>query len=264
MYFGKKLNLKKPATFNEKLQWLKLHDRKDIYTKMVDKIEAKEYVGGIIGREHIIRTLGVWNSFDEIDFEKLPEQFVLKCTHDSGDIVICRDKSNFDFNSAKQKLTKGLRTNFYFVGREWPYKNVKPRIIAEEYMSELSTDLSDYKIHCFNGIPLFILVCKDRFSSQGMSEDFFDAEWNHIQVKRPNHHLSKLAIDRPTQLNTMLEYATLLSKDIPFLRVDFYIIKEKVYFGELTFYPASGFARFDPEEYDELFGEYLKLPNERG
>ena len=150
---NKKLNLNNPKTFNEKLQWLKLYDRKDIYTTMVDKYEAKKYVAGIIGEEYIIPTIGIYNSFDEIDFDKLPKRFVMKCTHDSGGIIICKDKSNFNKVLAKKKIEKSLKKNYYYGGREWPYKNVKPRIIIEEYMEDKKHhELRDYKIFCFNKI----------------------------------------------------------------------------------------------------------------
>jgi len=259
---GKSLNIDNPKTFNEKLQWLKLNDRKDIYTTMVDKFEAKKYVANIIGEEYIIPTLGIYEKWDDIDFDKLPNQFVIKCTHDSGGLAICKDKSTFDFKSAKKKINKSLENNYYWSGREWPYKNAKPRIIIEKYMSdENNLDLQDYKIHCFNGEPKIILVCKDRYKETGLTEDFFDTEWKHLDIKRPNHGNSKTTIDKPSTLCKMLELAERLAKDIPFARIDFYTIQGKVYFGEITFYPASGFAKFEPEEWDLKFGEWIKLPN---
>lgn len=257
---GKKLNLDNPQTFNEKLQWLKLHDRKDIYTTMVDKYEAKKYVAEHIGEEYIIPTLGVWDSFEDINFDSLPNQFVLKCTHDSGGLVICRDKSTFDKNTARKKINRSLKSNFFWFGREWPYKNVKPRIIAEKYMEDTrSSDLKDYKFFCFNGNPRMTLVCSERFSSVGLKEDFFSETWEHLDIRRPGHRCSDQTIPRPKQYNLMKKIASELSKDIPFVRIDFYTINGHVYFGEITFYPTSGFVGFIPETADVQLGKKIML-----
>lgn len=261
LYFNKKVNLKNPETFNEKLQWLKLNDQKNAYFQMVDKFEAKKYVSSRIGKEHIIPTLGIWGAFDDIDFSKLPEKFVLKCTHDSGDIVICNDKGTFNINEAKKKIAKGLKTNFYLVGREWAYKGVLPRIIAEQYMDNNGEALVDYKIHCFNGVPKFVLVCRDRFSESGLTEDFYTPEWELMPVKRPSIPNAKTPLPKPEKLDEMLALAAKLSENIPFLRVDFYYVEGKIYFSELTFFPASGFAPFEPEEWDRTFGDWLELPS---
>lgn len=258
--FGKKLNLNNPITFNEKLQWLKLYDRKPIYTTMVDKYEVKKYVASMIGEKYIIPTLGLWEHFDDIDFDGLPNQFVLKCTHDSGGLVICKDKSDFDKISAKKKIERCLKRNYYWSGREWPYKNVKPRIIAEKYMSDTGDELADYKIHNFNGVPKAVLVCKDRFKKTGLTEDFFSSEWKHLDVARKDYPNSTKNIPQPAVLDEMLELAEKLAKSIPFVRTDFYDVGGKVYFGEMTFYPASGFEKFVPDKYDSLFGEWLKIP----
>lgn len=269
----RKLNLDNPQTFNEKLQWLKLYDRKPIYSTMVDKYDAKEYVASKIGEEHIIPTLGVWNHFDDIDFNSLPNQFVLKCTHDSGGLVICKDKSKLDKMAAKKKIEKCLKRNFYLTGREWPYKNVKPRIIAEKYMEDIgksstsekqSRDFDDYKLHSFNGEPKVILVCRDRFSELGFTEDFFDQNWRHLDVKREKHPNSNKVISHPKELDRMLELARILSKDMSFLRSDFYTIGGKVYFGELTFFPASGVEKFVPGSFDKKIGDWIKLPEKVG
>ena len=256
-HMGKELDLKHPKTFNEKLQWLKLYDRKPVYTTMVDKYEAKKYIAKQIGNEYIIPTLGVWNNFDEIDFDTLPNQFVLKCTHDSGGLVICHDKTKLDFKEAKEKINKCLATNYFYSGREWPYKNVKPRIIAEQYMAD---DLRDYKLFCFNGVPRMTLVCSERFTKDGLKEDFYDEAWNHLDIQRPSHDNAILPIQRPKQYELMKQLTAKLSEHIPFARIDFYEINEKVYFGEITFYPASGFEGFKPEEWDLKLGEWIKLP----
>lgn len=254
----RKLNLKNPTTFNEKLQWLKIHDRKDIYTTIVDKYEVKKYIAKKIGAKYIIPTLGIWNNFDEIDFDKLPNQFVLKCTHDSGGLVICNDKSQLDIEKAKEKIEKSLKNNFYWLGREWPYKNVKPRIIAEQYMAD---NLRDYKLFGFNGTPRMTLVCSERFTEGGLKEDFYDEAWNHLSIQRPAHSNAILPIQRPKQYELMKKLAEKLSEKMPSARIDFYEINEKVYFGEVTFCPASGFEGFRPEEWDLKLGEWIKLPS---
>lgn len=258
---NKKLDLRNPKTFNEKLQWLKLYDRKEIYTTIVDKYEVKKYIGKKIGSEYIIPTIGVWNKFEDIDFDKLPNQFVLKCTHDSGGLVICKDKTSFDIPSARKKIESSMKNNFFWLGREWPYKNVQPRIIAEQYMAD---DLRDYKLFCFDGAPRMTLVCSERFTEEGLKEDFYDEAWNHLDVQRPNHGNAILPIERPKQYELMKELAAKLSEKMPFARIDFYEINEKVYFGEITFYPASGFEGFKPEEWDLKLGEWIKLPNGGG
>ena len=258
--FGYKLDLEKPQSFNEKIQWLKLNDRKDIYTTMVDKDAVKSYVGQIIGTDYVIPTIGIWEKPEQIDFQKLPDQFVLKCTHDSGSIVICHDKRTFDYQSAEKKLRYFLGKNSYWSGREWPYKNVPPRIIAEPYLKDSEAkEIIDYKVHCFNGEPRVVLVCQDRFSENGMTEDFFDTSWNHLNVRRAEHGNAEKSIQRPEKLDEMLKLSRLLSGNIPFLRVDFYVIDGNVYFGELTFYPASGLQKFIPETFDLRMGEWISL-----
>lgn len=263
--FGKWIDFKNPETFNEKLQWLKLYDRKEIYTTMVDKNAVKDYVAGIIGNEFIIPTLGVWDRFDDIDFDKLPSQFVLKTTHDSGGVCICKDKSTFDYSTARNKLNASLKHDFYRIGREWPYKNVRHQIIAEEYIdAENQHGLDDYKVHCFNGEPKVILVCKDRFSEIGLTEDFFTPGWRHLNVKRPEHNNAEEEPEYKPEVEEMLRLARKLSKNIPFLRTDFYTIDNKIYFGELTFFPASGFEHFEPESFDYEMGNWIALPIEGG
>ena len=261
--FLKELNLDNPKSFNEKLQWLKLYDRNSEYTKMVDKYEVKKYVSNIIGEEYIIPTLGIYNSFEEINFDKLPNQFVLKCTHDSGGIVICKDKNNLDVKQAKNKINKSLKKNYYYSGREWPYKNVKPRIIVEKYMEESDKkELKDYKLFCFNGIPQIVLVCSERYSSENMCETWFDMNWNLIDVVESGHRIDT-TISKPKKFKEMIALSKKLSKGIPFIRVDWYEIKGKLYFGELTFYPASGFEKFEPEEWNYKMGEMLELPKKK-
>lgn len=258
--FQKKLNLNNPQTFNEKIQWLKLYDRKPEYTKMVDKYEAKKYVAERIGEEYIIPTLGIWDKFEDIDFESLPNQFVLKCTHDSGGLVICKDKSRFDKKEAKNKIESCLKRNFYYYGREWPYKNVKPRIIAEQYMEDNSSkDLKDYKFFCFGGKVKCFKVDFDRFIEH--HANYFD-ESGHIlnfgEAAYPPKFDANIPL--PKNIELMEELAEKLSQNIPFLRADFYDLNGKVYFGELTFYPASGFGKFTDVTWDEQLGKWIKLP----
>lgn len=257
---GKKLNLKSPQTFNEKLQWLKLYDRKSIYTTMVDKYEAKKYVASVIGEEYIIPTLGVWEHFEDIDFNVLPDQFVLKCTHDSGGLAICKDKKNFDFEAAKKKINKSLKKNYYLSGREWPYKNVKPRIIAEKYMQqENRQDLKDYKFFCFGGEVKCFKVDFDRFIEH--HANYYDADANLLDLGEsicPPDFSKQLDIDKKV-LDEMEILAEKLAQGTAFLRTDFYDIDGKVYFGELTFYPAAGFGSFLSDTSDELLGKWIPI-----
>ena len=262
--FNKKLDLKEPHTFNEKLQWLKLYDRKPEYTRMVDKHEAKTYVAERIGEEYIIPTLGVWDKFEDIDFTVLPNQFVLKCTHDSGGLVICRDKSKLDMERSKDKITRSLKRDYYMQSREWPYKNVKPRIIAEQYMQDgASPDLPVYKFFCFDGEPKIIQVIQND-KQVNESIDYFDIQWNLLDM-RQNFPNSKKPLERPKNLEKMLDLVRRLAKDKKsFLRVDLYEINGRIYFSEYTFFSDAGMAKFDPEKWDEILGEWTILPEMSG
>ena len=256
---GKKLNIKHPKSFNEKIQWLKLYDRNPAYTTMVDKYKVKRYVSKKIGEEYIIPTLGVWDKFDDIDFCKLPNQFVLKCTHDSGGLVICKDKEKFDVEAARKKINKSLKNNFFWVGREWPYKNIRPRIIAEQYLEDESgTELKDYKFMCFDGKVRCIFVCSERYSKDGLKVTFFDRDWNKLPFIR-HYPSSRKEIQRPAGLGKMIELSEKLSKDIPFVRVDLYESNDTILFGELTFYPGNGLEEFEPEKWDFRLGSWIKL-----
>lgn len=263
--FGKVLNLDNPVTFNEKLQWLKLYDRRPEYTVMADKYRVREYIAEQLGEEYLIPLLGAWEDPEQINFDKLPNQFVLKCNHNSGlGMYICHDKTQMDIKQVKRDLKHGLKQNYYLTGREWPYKDIPRKVICEQFMTNNGEELADYKIHCFNGEPRLILVCRDRFQESGLTEDFFTEVWEHLPVKRPNIPQAKLQIEKPAQLEQMLAFARKLSQGIPFVRVDFYVIDGSVYFGELTFFPASGMAPFTPEDWDETFGSWLQLPDKDG
>ncbi len=260
----KKLKLNEPKTFNEKLQWLKLYDRNPGYSVMVDKYRVREYIADKIGEQYLIPLIGVWDSSDDIDFGSLPDQFVMKCNHNSGlGMCICTDKSGLDFDKVRNEMAQGLKQNYYLTGREWPYKDVPRKIVAEQFLKSDNGGLTDYKIHCFNGAPKFILVCCDRFAESGLTEDFYTAEWEHMQIKRPDIPNATAPINKPEKLDEMIKLAEKLSENIPFIRIDFYCENGKVYFSELTFYPASGFEGFDPTEWDNMFGEWLTLPEKQ-
>lgn len=255
---GYDLDLEHPKTFNEKLQWLKLYDRKPEYIQMVDKYEVKKYVADKIGEDYIIPTLGIYDTFDEIEFDKLPQQFVLKCTHDSGSVVICKDKDKFDRKVVGEILNSKLQRNFYWVCREWPYKNVKPRIIAEKYMSDESNEeLKDYKFFVFNGKVKLIQVDYDRFKIH--KRNLYTTNWEYIEasIMYPNDPTRK--IKRPQGLEKMIELSEKLSEGIPHVRADFYSIEDKVYFGELTFYHGGGYEKFRPVQLDVKLGEMIKI-----
>lgn len=262
---GKRLNLKNPTSFNEKLQWLKLYDRRPEYSRMVDKYEAKKYVSEIIGEEYIIPTLGVWDTFDDINFDSLPDQFVLKCIHDSGGLVICRDKATFDISYARNIINKSLKNNYYLHAREWPYKNVKPRIIAEQYMvDESGYELKDYKLFCFDGFAKAMFIASDRYKKGEETKfDFFDMDFKHLPFTN-GHPNATHEIKRPESFEKMKELAAKLSEGIPQVRVDFYDINGQIYFGELTLSHWSGMVPFEPEEWDYKFGEWIKLPDSIG
>ena len=255
---GKRLNLEAPRRFNEKIQWLKLHDRRPEYTMMVDKYSVKPYVASIIGEEFIIPTLGVWDRFDDIDFAKLPDQFVLKCTHDSGGLVICKDKSKLDMKKARKKIERSLKSNFFWIGREWPYKDVPHRIIAEQYLEDESgEELKDYKIFCFNGEPKYIQVDFGRFSNH--ERNVYSTDWKYMGFTSHYKSNPNVAIPRPEKLDKMLAIAKVLSVGIKQVRIDLYSVFGRVYFGEVTFYHGSGFERYEPDEWDERLGRMIEL-----
>ncbi|MBQ4528070.1 MAG: glycosyl transferase [Clostridia bacterium] len=257
VHMDKKLDLDNPKTYNEKLQWLKLNDRKPEYTTMVDKYAVREYIKDKIGEEYLIPLIGAWDSVEEIDFDSLPNEFVLKCNHDSGGLVICKDKTSLDIASAKKKLSKAMKRDFYKLSREWPYKNVKRKIIAEKFMvDESGTELKDYKFFCFDGKCEFMFIATDR--PHDTKFDFYDMDFNHLPFTQGHPNATK-EIQKPKAFDEMKELAQKLSKGIKQVRIDFYEINGKVYFGEITFFHYSGFTPFEPEEWDYKFGELINL-----
>ena len=255
---GKKLNLDSPETLNEKLQWIKLYDHRPEYTQMVDKYNAKRYIAEHVGEQYVVPNLGVWDSFDDIDIDSLPDKFVLKCTHDSGGVVICTDKSKWDPKKAKTKINRCLKHNYYWGQREWAYKDVKPRIIAEKYMTDESeNELKDYKIFCFNGRAEYVEVDFNRWVKHKLNP--YDFDWNPLNFcdKSKNDYLAN--IPRPKHLEEMRTVAEKISQNYPFLRVDFYSIYDQLYIGELTLYPGSGYIQFNPPEVDLKYGKILNL-----
>ena len=256
---GYPLNLERPRTYNEKLQWLKLNDIHPEYAQFVDKIEAKRFVEKKIGAKYIIPTLGTWDTIGQIDWESLPERFVIKCTNDSGGIVVCKDKSKLDIRKAIAKLKKGWRKNYYKRNKEYPYRNLIPRIIAEEYMEDESGyELKDYKFFCFDGEPQFLFVATGR-QVNDTRFDFFDLNWNHLPVLN-GHPNADYPIAKPKNFKEMIDVARKLSQGIPHVRVDLYNVDGKIYFGEMTFFHWSGMTPFEPKEWDYIFGKYLRLP----
>lgn len=259
---GKTLNLNQPKLYNEKVQWLKLYDHNPLYTTIVDKYAVKNYVKEKVGEQFVIRTIGVWNKFDDIDFNGLPNQFVLKTTHGGGNsgVVICSDKSSFDFKAAKVKLEKSLKLDAYMVSREWPYKNVPRRIIAEEYMEDKKTgELRDYKFFCFDGEPKALFVASERQKRDEPCFDFFDTNYKHLDL-RCSHPLADTPPEKPESFKEMLDLARKLSVGFPHVRVDLYEINGRPYFGELTLYHWEGLMPFYPESWNETFGSWLTLP----
>lgn len=255
---GKILHLKHPVLFNEKLNWLKLYRRDPQYTGMADKYEVRELIRKQLGEEYLIPLLGVWDLVDEIPFDRLPEQFVLKCTHDSASVVICKDKSSFDTEQAKQKLTACMQTNYYRASREWPYKDIKPRIIAEQYMADEShTELKDYKIFCFDGTPALIQVDFGRFTHH--ERNLYTTSWEYVNERFEYPNNPSVQIPKPEGLEEMLRLAAKLSKGIPSVRIDFYSISGRIYFGEITFYQEGGFGRFEHESFEKKLGGMIRL-----
>lgn len=258
---GYRLNLENPCTFNEKLQWLKLYNRRPEYTQMVDKFEAKRVAENNLGKDYIIPTLGIWDKFEDIDFNALPDRFVLKTTNGGGGggVIICRDKSKLNLVSAAEQLKSSLKASIYRNLKEWPYKNVKPRILAEKFMVDESGESRDYKFYCFNGEPKVFLVASERFSGHRTYFDYFDMDGNHLPFTQGGMN-NPVTPALPSTFEEMKQVAKKLSHGLPHVRIDLYSVDEKVYFGEFTFFDSSGFEKFTPREWDDTFGGWLRLP----
>lgn len=260
IHFGRELNLENPRSYTEKLQWLKLYDHRPEYTRMVDKYAAKKYVAEKIGQEYVIPLLGVWDRVEDIDFGSLPRQFVLKTTHDSGGIVVCKDKTSLDIPAARRKLRYFLSRNYYDRNREWPYRNVPHRIIAEAYMEDSRQgELRDYKFFTFGGVPKVLYIAQGRGLGGETVADFFDMDFNHLPFTI-DHDMAPDCPEKPVNFQKMKELAGKLSEGTPQLRVDFYEVDGKVYFGEMTFFHCSGMEAFHPEQWDQIFGDWVQLP----
>ncbi len=275
IYTGRKLNLNDPQTFNEKLQWLKLYNAdffNPLYTKLTDKIQAKDIIASKIGEQYIIPTIGVWDCFDDIDFDSLPNEFVLKTNHDSGSVIVVKNKNELDKATAKTKFKKSMKVNFYWYGREPQYRDIKPQIFAEKFISNNSDEelmsnqkcgnLEEYKIFCFNGKAKMILVCKGKAHGAGRTNDYCDLDLNRFPFTSLNPN-SEGELERPKQMDKMIELAEKLAEGIPQVRVDLYLCNDNIYFGELTFYHNSGLAVINPQEWDIKLGSWIELPERR-
>ena len=258
---GRKLNLKNPKEYNEKLQWLKLNDRKPEYSTMVDKYEVRGYIEDLLGDKYLIPCLGIYDSVDDIDIDALPDRFVLKCTHDSGSVEICKDKSSFDIEGARHRLSQAMKRNYYATYREWPYKYVKPRIIAEGYLEGDGGDLKDYKVMCFNGEAKIIEVHENRFvEGKVHTQTFYDREWNIVPLTQIETVTVDRPGERPRQLDEILRLSELIAKNMYHARIDWYIEGDKIYFGEITFFDGSGFESFSTPEMERMLGDMINLP----
>ena len=259
---GRKLNMKNPETFNEKIQWMKFNYRFPLQSVVSDKLLVRDYVREKAGEKYLIPLLGKWNKFSKIDFQTLPDQFVLKCNHDSGGLVVCRDKSKLDYKKARRKIEKSLKSNFYAVGREYQYRNIKPVILCEKFISENGKIPIDYKIYCFNGEPDLMLVCRNRFSNDSHKAEylFYDQDWHFCRLIKGDEKKKDPGLPRPDNMEEMMEVARKLSADFIYARIDLYNINGKIYFGEITLSPNSGFYSGLKEETDKMLGEKIHIP----
>lgn len=258
-HFGKKLNIKNPKTFNEKIQWLKLNDHNALYPKLVDKYEVRKYVREKLGEQYLIKLIGIYNCVEDIPFNSLPKEYVLKCTHDSGTVVINNSLCTITEDEIRKLLNKALRKNYYYEHREWPYKRVKPRVICETYMvDESNSELKDYKIHCFGGVPKLIQVDFGRFTNH--RRNLYDTQWNFIDASILYPNDKTTLIKKPDNLAEILEVSSVLSQPFAYVRVDLYIVENRIFFGELTFHHGAGYEKFTPHELEVQMGEWLMLP----
>lgn len=255
---GKQLNIESPRTFNEKLQWLKLHYRKDLLTQCVDKYAVRDFVKNRVGSEILIPLYGVYDRVEDIDITALPQSFVLKVNHGCGQNILCRDKDALDWKQSRRQLRRWMGRNYYYYGREWAYKNIVPKIVCEEYLGEDDGPPQDFKLFCFDGVPEFLEVHSDRFGDH--NKNLYDMDWNVLDFRRGKTRIGPQIAERPLHLDRIVDCATRLSRGFPFVRVDLYYVDDKVYFGEMTFYPSNGTTEFYPEEYNLIWGSRIRLP----
>lgn len=261
--FGERLNLKNPQTLNQKLQWLKLYDRRSNYVTLADKYQVRNFVSDRIGEGYLVKLYGVYETFDEIDFDDLPSKFVLKPNHTSGDYFLCQDKSQINYGELGEKVNYWLNRDYFIKHREWPYKNIERKIICEEFLTgDDERGLLDYKFLCFNGEPKYVQIFSYRMAGRTMAFDTYDLDWNLTPYSGKTYKSTGTKMQKPDNLDEMIGLARKLAKDIPFVRVDFYNPQGKIFFGEMTLYPGAGTARFDPYEADEVYGKLLTLPND--
>ena len=263
-FSGRHLNLRSPKRFNEKLQWIKLYYRRRIMTELADKYAVREWIKEKIGEEYLIPLLGVYNSFDEIDFDKLPNEFVIKCNHDCDSVVICNNKATFDIQKAKEKIDACMARNYYYFAREWVYKDIQPKVIIESLLKDDSKDkIYDYKFFCFNGEPKIVYVSLNDVIIDGKyAINYYDMDFNQLTIRHMKHPSSSIVVKKPFHFKKMIKLANILSKDFPFVRVDFYEVNNRIFFGEMTFYPTGGFNELCPDEWNDILGSWLKLPSD--
>ena len=255
----RKLDFKNPKTYNEKLQWMKIYDKNPLYSKLADKYEVRKYIANKIGEEYLIPLIGVWNSFDEIDFDKMPNEFILKCTHDSGSVIICTDKNSFDKKKARKKFNHWMKRNYYINTREWPYKDIEPKIIAEKLIGEKGEAPIDYKFYCFNGVVDCVMLCFDR-GSGNTKFCYFNREWEKLPYIKDEFDACKnKVIYKPEPIDKMFELAEKLCKQFRSVRIDMYFEDNKIYFGEITFFSQSGFTIDLPDDIDKKWGDMINL-----
>lgn len=259
--FGEVLELKNPKTYSEKLQWLKLYDHKPIYTIMADKLAARRFVAENWGEEYLVPLLGEWDTAEEIDFTKLPNEFIMKCNHNSGGILFCEDKARLDEETERSKFKKQLGVNYYYYAGEWPYKNIKRKVIAEKWMKNADgSSPIDYKLFCFNGKVRVFQINSSRVRKDSCCCDYFDIDWNRLNLKDPGIPTTDIKWERPPYFDLMIQLSEKVTDDIPFCRVDLMIFDEKIYFSEFTFFHEGGMVPFEVPYWDQKFGEWLELP----
>lgn len=261
---GYKLNLSNPITFNEKLQWLKLNWKDERATICADKYLVRDFVAQRIGSEYLSKLIAVYDSVEEIDFDYLPEQFVLKGTHGSGFNIICREKSNVNWNEKKIEMNRWLNTNYYWNNREPVYKDIQPRIIAEELLHQKDSDeLRDYRFFCFHGEPKFIAVDFSITDKSKTRRNIYNLDWNLLDVEISYPRELQVNLQKPEKLDEMIELSRKLAEGFPHARVDFYYIDDKIIFGEITFFHQNGMAEIKPSKFDEAMGSWINLPIEK-